>query len=260
MSWGGRRRILTFTPLYQLMAGYVYYATLFLVILFDTFIFRLRVIGRGNLARIPPQGAFLISNHSLYFDPGVVAHAVIPRRTLFSALESTVQATPFLGNFIRFLGAFPIPERMSLVRLARPVRDALARGWLVHFFPERDLKFQNRELQPFHPGVFFLAQLFGVPVIPVTLVSRHPRLLGRRISRLYVRLTAVIGQPLYPEQFAGNGNGSGNGHGNGSGSGNGNVKRREAVARMAAQARACMQQTIDRYGGPRRLDCSTCTP
>jgi len=213
MPWGGRRRILTFTPLYQLMATYVFYATLFLVILFDTFIFRLRVIGRGNLAHIPPRGAFLISNHSLYFDPGVVAHAIAPRRTLFSALESTV-GTPLLGNFIRFLGAFPIPER--------------------------DLKFQNSELQPFQLGVFFLAHLFEVPVVPITLVIRHPRLFGRRISRFYVRLTAVIGQPLYPDRFAGNGGG-----------------RLEAVERMAARARACMQQAIDSYGDPRRLACST---
>ena len=180
-----------------------------------------------------------MSNHSLYFDPGVVAHAIVPRRTLFSALESTVQAAPFLGNFIRFLGAFPIPERMSLVRLARPVRDALARGWLVHFFPERDLKFQNRSLQPFHPGVFFLAHLFDVPVVPVTLVIRHPRLFGRRVSRLLVRVTVVIDRPLYPAEFGGNGQG-----------------RKEAAERMAAAVRARMQDRIDRYGGPRRIECS----
>ena len=239
MLWGGRRRILTYAPLYRLMAAYVFYATLFLVVLFDTFVFRLRVIGRGNLARIPRGGAFLVSNHSLYFDPGVVAHAIVPRRTLFSALESTVQAAPFLGNFIRFLGAFPIPERMSLVRLARPVRDALARGWLVHFFPERDLKFQNRRLQPFHPGVFFLARLFEVPVVPVTLVIRHPRLFGRRISRLLVRVTVVIDRPVYPAEFDGNGQG-----------------RKAAAERMAAAVRARMQDRIDRYGGPRRTECS----
>ena len=231
MSWGGRNRILTFTPLYRLMAAYVYYTTLFLVLLFDVFIFRLRVIGRGRLARLPKQGAFLVSNHSLYFDPGVVAHAIAPRRTLFSALESTVQATPFLGNFIRFLGAFPIPERLSLVRLARPVREALARGWLVHFFPERDLKHQNRVLQPFHPGVFFLAQLFGVPVVPVTLATRHPRLLGRRVARAYVRVTAVIGKPIDPGRFFLPG-----------------VPRREALARMASHTRQVMQRTLWQYG------------
>jgi 1-acyl-sn-glycerol-3-phosphate acyltransferase len=231
MTWGGRRRILTFTPLHQLMAAYVFYATLLLVILFDTFIFRLRVIGRGNLAKIPRRGAFLISNHSLYFDPGVVAHAIAPRRTLFSALESTVQATPFLGNFIRLLGAFPIPERMGLVRLVRPVRDALARGWLVHFFPERDLKYQNPVLQPFHPGVFFLAQLFGVPVVPITLVSRHPQLAGRRIARAYVRVTAVIGQPIHPSQFFAPG-----------------VTKREALARMASHVRQRMQRCLWQYG------------
>jgi 1-acyl-sn-glycerol-3-phosphate acyltransferase len=231
MPWGGPNRILTFAPLHQLMAAYVYYATLFLVVLFDTFVFRLRVIGRGNLARIPRRGAFLVSNHSLYFDPGVVAHAIAPRRTLFSALESTVQARPFLGNFIRFLGAFPIPERLGLVRLVRPVRDALKRGWLVHFFPERDLKYQNRVLQPFHPGVFFLAQLFDVPVVPVTLVSRHPRLAGRRIARGYVRVTAVIGEPIQPGRFFAPG-----------------VAKREAVERMAAHTRRLMQRCLWQYG------------
>jgi 1-acyl-sn-glycerol-3-phosphate acyltransferase len=50
------------------MAAYVFYATLFLVLLFDVFIFRLRVIGRGH--RASRSGAFLVSNHSLYFDPG----------------------------------------------------------------------------------------------------------------------------------------------------------------------------------------------
>jgi 1-acyl-sn-glycerol-3-phosphate acyltransferase len=231
MSWGGRRRILTFRPLYQLMAAYVFYLTLFLVMLFDVFIFRLRVVGRGNLARIPRRGAFLVSNHSLYFDPGVVAHVIAPRRTLFSALESTVRATPFLGNFIRFLGAFPIPERMSLVRLARPVREALARGWLVHFFPERDLKYQNQELQPFHPGVFFLAHLCNVPVVPITLASRHPRLLGRRVARAYIRVTAAIGEPIHPRQFFLPG-----------------VPKREALQRMASHTRQVMQRCLWQYG------------
>jgi len=234
MLWGGKRRILTCTPLYQAMAGYVYYATLFLVLLFDTFIFRLKVIGQRNLRRLPRRGCFLISNHSLYFDPGLIAHAIFPRRTLFSALESTIEAVPFLGNFIRFLGAFPIPERMSLVRLARPIRNALARGWFVHFFPERDLKFQNSRLQPFYPGVFYLAQLFDVPVVPITLSVRHCRLFGRRIARLYVRVTAVIDRPLYPSAFASPGRG-----------------RREAVQLMAEHARRLMQETLGRCNGGR---------
>jgi 1-acyl-sn-glycerol-3-phosphate acyltransferase len=230
VSWGGRRRILTFRPLYQLMAAYVFWFTLFLIVLFDTFIFRVRVIGRGNLAHIPRRGAFLVSNHSLYFDGAVVAHVIAPRRALFSALESTVQ-TPFLGNFIRFLGVFPIPEQMSLVRLARPVREALARGWLVHFYPERDLIYQCQEVRPFHPGVFFLARLFDVPVVPITVASRHPRLLGRRVARAYVRVTAVIGEPIDPRRFFLPG-----------------VPKREALQRMASHARQVMQRCMWQYG------------
>jgi hypothetical protein len=68
----------------------------------------------------------------------------------------------------------------------------------------------------------------------------------------------VIGRPLHPQRFSGNGNGMGNGQGNGNGNGNG--RRREAAARMASEARAGMQRAIDRYGGPRKRECSTCTP
>lgn len=240
MKWGGTSRILTFAPLHQIMAAYVFYATLLLVTLVDTFLLSLRVVGRGNLRRLPKGGAFLITNHSLYMDPAIISHTIIPRRTLFSALEGTVQARPFLGNYIRFLGAFPIPEQNSLLRLVRPLREALRRGWLVHFFPERDLKWQNLELQPFHPGVFFLAQLLNVPVVPITLVVRHRRLLGIRLGRLSFRVTAVIERPLNPAAFAGSGG------------------KRAAAERMAERARQIMQGCIDRYSGyaDRRLECS----
>ncbi len=239
MKWGGPRRILTFAPLFQIMAGYVFYATLLLVVLVDTFLLNLRVIGRGNLRRLPKGGAFLITNHSLYLDPGILSHVICPKRTLFSALEETFRIR-YLGNYIRLLGAFPIPDQNSLVRLVRPLRDALRRGWLVHFFPERDLKWQNEVLQPFHPGVFFLAQLFKVPVVPITLVIRHRRLFGARLGRLSFRVTAVIERPIYPAAFAGSGG------------------KRAAVERMAGHARRLMQDCIDRYGerADRRLACS----
>jgi 1-acyl-sn-glycerol-3-phosphate acyltransferase len=230
MKWGGKHRILTFAPLYRIMAAYVFYATLLLVMLVDTFLLGLRIVGRGRLRRLSKKGAFLISNHSLYLDPAILSHVICPKRTLFSALESTFQITPFLGNYIRFLGAFPIPERNSLVRLVRPLREALRRGWLVHFFPERDLKWQNRELQPFHPGVFFLAQLLQVPVVPITLVVRHRRLFGVRLGRLAFRVTAVIERPIEPNAFS-----------------SGEGGRRGAVERMAEHARQVMQTCIDRY-------------
>lgn len=229
MSWGGKKRILTSTPLYQLAAGCVFWATMFLVIAFNTFLFRLKIIGRGNLRRISKRGCFLISNHSLYFDPAIVAQAILPRRTLFSALESTIQTNPFLGNYIRYLGAFPIPEQMGLRRLIQPLRTALAKGWLVHFFPERDLKFQNQDLQPFYPGVFFLALLLNVPVIPITIAIRHRILFGRRISRYYIRVKALIGRPIYPSGFFRPG-----------------LSKREAIERMAAHAREVMMAGIRR--------------
>jgi 1-acyl-sn-glycerol-3-phosphate acyltransferase len=79
--------------------------------------------------------------------------------------------------------------------------------------------------------VFFLAQLFDVPVVPITLASRHPRLLGRRVARAYVRVTAVVGEPIHPRQFFLPG-----------------VPKREALKRMASHARQVMQHSLWQYG------------
>jgi 1-acyl-sn-glycerol-3-phosphate acyltransferase len=227
-------RILNLSTGYQLMGGCVFWLIGALVIFYCNLVFRLRVVGRRNLRRLPPSGCFVISNHTLYLDPGIIGYALQPRRALFSAMEETFHV-PYLGAFIRFLGAFPIPQDLSLRRLVGPLRRAMQRGWLIHFFPERHLKFQNQRIQPFFPGVFYLAHLFDVPVLPVTLVLRHPTLFGRRLSRYLVHVTAVVGAPLYPRCFSRPGE-----------------SRRQTVQRMAQHARERMQRTIARAASARK--------
>jgi hypothetical protein len=68
-------------------------------------------------------------------------------------------------------------------------------------------------------------------VVPITLASRHPRLLGRRVARAYVRLTAVIGEPIHPRRFFRPG-----------------VPKREALQRMAAHTRQVMQRSLWQFG------------
>jgi 1-acyl-sn-glycerol-3-phosphate acyltransferase len=216
---------------YQLAAGLVFWLTLMLVGVCCNTILQLRVRNRRNLHKVPGSGCFLISNHTLYLDPGIMAYVFAPRRILFSAMEETFYI-PYLGGYIRLLGAFPIPDEMSLRRLVKPVKQALDRGWLVHFFPERHLKWRNQSVQPFFPGVFFLAQLFNVPVVPVALVLKHPKLFGRPISRYFVWVKVVVGKPLYPNRFRTKGR-----------------DRREALATMASHARAVIQEAIDRERG-----------
>ena len=75
----------------------VFELTLVAVRLIDWLLYRITIRGRENLPAGGP--AVLVSNHTLLLDPGIIAHAVSPRRTYFTMLEETA-LIPFLGTFV----------------------------------------------------------------------------------------------------------------------------------------------------------------
>ena len=200
----------------------------------DWVVYRIRVTGRENLRAV--NAAVIVSNHTLLFDPGIIAHAIRPRRTYFTMLEETA-LIPWLGTFVRLLGGIPIPEHPSALRtLDSAARTAFRHTGFIHFFPEGELYLENQEVQPFRPGAFLLACHLGVPVVPVTTVL-HQRLwrgkstirIGSRSFRLPPRITIVIGAPVLPPDRT--------------------RAASRAAREMALQVHGIMQETIDRRGG-----------
>jgi 1-acyl-sn-glycerol-3-phosphate acyltransferase len=206
MGYRSKGHYIEMSRFWRIVSAPIFWAVLLIMILYDTLVFRFKVAGRENLRGLHGKGCFLISNHTLYLDPGVIGHAIAPRRARYSAMEKTFDL-PFVGNFIRFLGAFPIPSTNGLQKLVRPVKRMLEGGWFVHFFPEGDLMHRNQAPAPFAPGVFFLSQLLDCPVIPVTLVLLPWTLLGGRISPRFFRVKIVIGKPIFPAGFRSAGGG-----------------------------------------------------
>jgi 1-acyl-sn-glycerol-3-phosphate acyltransferase len=213
----------------------VFQVVLTVVRIFDWIIYRIRIEGRPHLRRL--QSAVIVSNHTLLFDPGIIAHVIRPRRTYFTMLEETA-LIPWLGTFVRLLGALPIPERMNALReLESAARTAVRTLGFIHFFPEGELYRGNQQLQPFHPGAFLLACRLGIPVVPVTTVLHRRLWRGRTTIRLPgltvripPRITVVIGAPLAPPPPG--------------------ARAASRDARdMAQQVREIMQDTIDRRGG-----------
>ncbi|MBA7517285.1 hypothetical protein ES705_09338 [subsurface metagenome] len=155
MTSGSSDRLTDFSSsLFRFLSTIIFWTTLLLVIIINKLVFRLKVTGRSNLSAISKTGCFLISNHTLYLDPAIIAHAISPRRTLFSALQSTFKI-PVIGKYIRFLGAFPIPENNGLGKIIKPIKEALDKGWLIHFFPEGELHHFSQDIDEFQNGVFF---------------------------------------------------------------------------------------------------------
>jgi hypothetical protein len=142
----------------------------------------------------------ITKSYTLYLDPAVIGHAIAPYRARYAAMAKTF-STPFVGNYIRFLGAFPIPEANGLRKLIKPIKELIDEGWLVHFFPEGDLTYRNQQPRPFSPGVFFYSQLLDRPVIPVTIVLLPAEFFGRRLTSRFFRVKVVIDEPIYPAAF-----------------------------------------------------------
>ena len=217
--------IINTLTVFKVFSFIVYYLVLLLVFIFNKTVFGLKVKGRKNLKGIN-GGFFLISNHSLYLDPAIVANAIFPKRTYFSAMEETFKQ-PVLGGFIRLLGAFPLPVGAGCIRRIIPAIDwALNRGKCIHFFPEGKLYHYNRKPAEFNEGVFYLANRFSVPIVPITLVV-HPRQIFRwKLPKPFIKITVMIDNPLYPSEF------------------NLEQNKRESVRAMTIKARERITHTI----------------
>jgi 1-acyl-sn-glycerol-3-phosphate acyltransferase len=246
MAYRKGARIIGFTP------SFVPFIVLFafalgVVRLIDWLFYRIRIEGRERLR--PLGSAVLVSNHTLLIDPGIIAHAISPRRTYFTMLEETA-LVPFLGTFVRLLGAVPIPESPGALRaLDAAAREAIGLLGLIHFFPEGECYRGCQEIQPFHPGAFLLACRLNLPVVPITTVLHERRWAGRgsfrvlgRTLRVPPRVEIHIGTPVHPPLAvvpAGQENG---------------FTIKKAARSLAIQVHDIMQETIDRKGGSKALN------
>ncbi len=235
--------LMPFTPGF-IPFSVVFHLALAAVRVYGRVVYRIRFRGRGNLRGI--RRAVLVSNHTLLFDPGIIAHALRPRRTYFTMLEETA-LVPFLGTFVRLLGAVPIPESVGGLRtLDTAARSALGLLGYIHFFPEGECYEGNQDLMPFHAGAFLLAARLRVPVVPLTTVlherrwrgSTTVRILGRTV-RLPPRVTIVIGEPSHAPAARP--------------AGSRRLRLADMAEAWAEQVRRTMQDVIDREGGSRSL-------
>jgi 1-acyl-sn-glycerol-3-phosphate acyltransferase len=246
MAYRKGARIIGFAPSFLPFIAMFAFA-LGAVRIIDWLVYRVRVRGREHLRRL--DSAVLVSNHTLLMDPGIIAHAISPRRTYFTMLEETA-LIPFLGTFVRLLGAVPIPERPGALRaLDGAAREAMALLGLIHFFPEGECYRGCQEIQPFHPGAFLLACRLNVPVVPITTILHERRWAGRssfrvlgRTVRLPPRVEIEIGAPVNPPLTVV------------AAGGEGGVALKRAARSLALAVHDIMQQTIDRNGGSKTLN------
>ncbi|WP_437676490.1 lysophospholipid acyltransferase family protein [Sorangium sp. So ce131] len=129
---------------------------------------RVRVTGS------PPEPPFvLVANHVSYLDPIVLA-SLTPCTAI---AKQEVGGWPLIGDRARELGVMLVDRARpaSGARVLRGALRALRHGVPVLNFPEGSTT-RGEEVLPFRKGIFGLARIAGVPIVPAAVTYDAPEL------------------------------------------------------------------------------------
>ncbi|XVV16636.1 glycosyltransferase [Actinoplanes sp. CA-131856] len=160
-------------PLYRLLSAVFYYAIAIPLLYLVTRVV-LGVRGEGR-HRLPKGGFITVCNHVHHLDSALVAIALFPRRAVFTSAPVNLE-NRWYGGLVRLLGGVAVPPRaVQLPLFFSEMELFLARGRIVHFFPEGELRPYDTSLRDFKPGAFHLAAQARVPVVPLSIRFAAPR-------------------------------------------------------------------------------------
>ncbi len=119
----------------------------------------------------PQRTSFFIVTHVNLFDPFVL-YSAIPQFLRGLELESHFKI-PVYGWMMKRFGNVPVPDETrpsDLKRMWKLTRAALDDGISLVVFPEGG-RTRDGHVGPFKDGVFRMAQQFGYPIVPVSIVA-----------------------------------------------------------------------------------------
>jgi 1-acyl-sn-glycerol-3-phosphate acyltransferase len=138
----------------------------------------LRIAGaRLEVRRAPgfdaTRTSIFICNHVNLFDPFVV-YSAIPQFLRGFELESHFNV-PVYGWMMGRFGNIPVPDapsREGLETMTQRAKAALDSGVSLIAFAEGS-RTRDGHVQPFKKGIFSIAQRFGIPIVPVSMVGSY---------------------------------------------------------------------------------------
>lgn len=119
----------------------------------------------------PARTSIFICNHVNLFDPFVI-YSAIPQFVRGFELESHFKI-PAYGWMMGRFGNIPVPNKPSrsgLERMTARAKQALDDGVSLIAFAE-GARTRDGHVRPFQNGAFRLAQEFGVPIVPMSIVG-----------------------------------------------------------------------------------------
>ena len=117
--------------------------------------------------------SIFICNHVNLFDPFVI-YSAIPQFLRGFELESHFKV-PVYGWMMGRFGNIPVPDKPSregLEIMTQRAKAALDSGVSLIAFAEGS-RTRDGHVQPFKKGIFSIAQRFGLPIVPVSMVGSY---------------------------------------------------------------------------------------
>ena len=121
----------------------------------------------------PTRTSIFICNHVNLFDPFVI-YSAIPQFLRGFELESHFKV-PVYGWMMGRFGNIPVPDapsREGLEIMTQRAKAALDSGVSLLAFAEGS-RTRDGHVQPFKKGIFSIAQRFGMPIVPVSMVGSY---------------------------------------------------------------------------------------
>ena len=135
-------------------------------------------------------GAVLVCNHISGLDPFLLG--VATRRPLRFLVAREQYSRPGCAWFFKGTGCIPVDRSTRPERAFRAALDALAKGEVIAVFPHGGIHLDSDPPRALKSGAVRMAQLAGVPVVPVHLsgIKGIGRVMGALLPRSRARLTA----------------------------------------------------------------------
>jgi len=169
----------------------------------NRFVLRLKIKITG-IENVPKKGILTIyANHKSYADPFIILD-IIRRPTTFTP-KMSVYKTPFLGHWLKSIGAFPI-DRKSDRNTARAMIEAIKEvksGNAMMIFPEGGIKNRDEEnMVAMRAGAYKVAIKAGADILPIRLIgtTEIKKRAPFRRTKIHVVISPVIPYASYKSE------------------------------------------------------------
>lgn len=175
----------------------LYWIILPIVWVLARLVWRIEVIGLEHYKAVRDGRAFVIaSNHIANLDPVFIAIAVMDWRRMCVLAKEELFVNPFIGWFLRCMGAVSIERGKGDTATIDKVTSACRRGTGVLIFPE-GTRTKNGKLGVLKSGAFVIAASAGADMLPCRIIyhTRDGKL------RPFCRIRIVFGPAIPAEEL-----------------------------------------------------------